>query len=30
MREMSCKPYIREQDAEITERWLKKEEKTMI
>jgi len=30
MREMGCKPYMGEQDAEIAERWIRKVEKTMI
>ncbi|XP_052302021.1 uncharacterized protein LOC112323659 [Populus trichocarpa] len=30
MREMGCEPYMREQDAEITGRWIRKVEKTMI
>jgi len=30
IRELGCKPYMREQDAEIAGRWIKKVEKTMI
>jgi hypothetical protein len=30
MREMGCEPYMREQDAEIAGRWIRKVEKTMI
>jgi hypothetical protein len=30
MREIGCKPYMREQDAKIVGRWLGKVEKTMI
>jgi hypothetical protein len=30
MREMGCEPYMREQDAEIAWRWIRKVEKTMI
>jgi hypothetical protein len=30
MREMRCEPYFREQDVEITKRWIRKAEKAMI
>jgi hypothetical protein len=30
MREMGCKPYMGEQDAEVAMRWIRKVEKTMI
>jgi hypothetical protein len=30
MRELGCKPYIKEQDAKIVGRWIRKVEKTMI
>lgn len=30
MKEMSCEPYIGEQDVEIAGRWIRKVEKTMI
>jgi hypothetical protein len=30
MREMSCEPFMGEQDAEIVRRWIKKVKKTMI
>jgi hypothetical protein len=30
MREIGCKPYMGEQDAEVAMRWIRKVEKTMI
>ena len=30
IREMSCEPYLGEQDAEVARRWIRMVEKTMI